>query len=78
MHLLAAAIRIYTLLLIARVLSSWLPPQGRENEVYRFLFAATEPVLAPFRRLLPPAGRLDYSPLVVLVILELIRRALGG
>jgi YggT family protein len=64
--------------LIARVLSSWLPPRSRENEVCRFLFAATEPVLAPLRRLLPPAAGLDFSPLVALVILELIRRGLRG
>ena len=78
MHLVAVAIRVYTFLLIARVLSSWLPPQHLGNEVYRFLFATTEPVLAPLRRLLPPAGGMDFSPLVALVVLELIRRALGG
>jgi YggT family protein len=78
MHLLGAAIRVYTFVLIARVLFSWLPPASRENEVYRFLLAATEPVLAPLRRILPPAGGLDFSPLVALVVLELIRRGLGG
>lgn len=78
MHLLAVAVRVYSLMLLVRVLFSWLPPRSRENEVYRFLLAATEPVLAPLRRLLPPAGGLDFSPLVALLILEVIRRGLGG
>lgn len=78
MDLLAAAVRIYTFLLIARVLFSWLPPRHRQSEVYRFLFAATEPVLGPLRRVLPPAGGMDFSPLVALVILEVVRRALLG
>jgi len=78
MDLLAAAVRIYTFLLIARVLFSWLPPRHWQSEVYRFLFAATEPVLGPLRRVLPPAGGMDFSPLVALVILELVRHALLG
>ena len=65
------------LVLIARTLASWLPPQHRENEVCRFLSAATEPVLAPLRRLLPPFGGLDFSPLLVLLVLEVIRQAIG-
>jgi YggT family protein len=73
---LAAAIRIYILIVIARVIFSWLPPQQRANEFYRFLFRITEPVLLPVRRLLPGAGGLDFSPFLVIVLLEVIRAAL--
>ena len=78
LSILAAATRIYMILLIVRSLFSWLPPRHRHNEFYRFLFAITEPVLAPARRILPPTGGMDFSPIVVIVILALITRLLGG
>ena len=57
--LLAVAVRVYAIMVIVRVLFSWLPPQSRRNEVYLFLFSATEPLLGPLRRALPPAGGFD-------------------
>jgi YggT family protein len=44
--------------------------------VARFLNIVTEPVLAPFRRLIPPAGNFDMSFLVVALIFEIILRPL--
>jgi YggT family protein len=38
----------------------------------------TEPVLGPFRRLIPPLGFLDISPIVVLLLLDLFQRAVAG
>ena len=73
---LAAAIHIYVIVLIVRVVFSWLPAEHRANEFYRFLFAITEPVLLPARRLLPAVGGFDVSPMLVIVLLELIRGAL--
>jgi YggT family protein len=46
------------------------------NSVYRFLEAVTRPVLAPFRRFIPPLGGVDVSPIVVVLILIGIRRFL--
>ena len=74
--LLDAAMRIYSLVILARVIFSWLPPQHRETEIYRFLFAITEPVLRPIRRLLPATSGWDFSPIVALIVLQVIRRAL--
>jgi YggT family protein len=66
---------IYELVIVARAIFSWLPPEHRENEFYRFFFALTEPVLRPVRRLLPVRHGIDFSPLLVIVLLEVIRRA---
>ena len=41
-----------------------------------FIVAMTEPILAPVRRLIPSTGMLDFSPLVVVLILGLLIRAL--
>lgn len=63
------------LLIFGRVIMSWVDPQGR-NQITAFLFQTTEPLLAPVRRLLPQTGMIDFSPLIVLLILGVIWRAL--
>ncbi len=45
------------------------------NRLLHFLIRATEPVLGPFRRVIPPMGFFDLSPLVVLFLLDLLQRA---
>jgi YggT family protein len=61
------------LLLIARVLMSWTNPRGGGGLV-AFIYQATEPILAPIRRVLPPTGGIDWSPLVAMLILGVIVR----
>lgn len=56
------------LLVLGRVLLSWINP-AFSGPVARFLFETTEPLLAPIRRLLPQSGTLDFSPLVLLLVL---------
>ena len=65
---------VFTMLIFLRVIFSWF-----RHEAYgltRFLFQSTEPVLAPIRRLLPSLGMLDLSPLVALLLIELLRSLL--
>ena len=59
----------YSAAIIAYAILSWFGPGGY-NPAARLLSAICEPVLAPVRRLLPPLGGLDLSPLVVLVLLQ--------
>jgi YggT family protein len=74
----AAAMRVYAAVILIRALLSWLPEERRENELCRFLDAISEPVLRPLRRILPPLGGLDLSPLVIIFALEVARRLLLG
>lgn len=78
MGLIVAAIRIYMFVMIARAVFSWLPPRARANEVYRFLYRITEPVLRPVRQVLPAMGGVDFSPLLVMILLAVLARALAG
>ncbi|MDD4776311.1 MAG: YggT family protein [Syntrophomonas sp.] len=39
----------------------------------RFVYDVTEPIMAPFRKLIPAAGGLDFSPIVVLLVLSLVQ-----
>ena len=61
------------LLILARVILSWVDPGGR-SRFGAFVFSTTEPILAPIRRILPPSGMFDWSPLIVLLILGAIMR----
>jgi YggT family protein len=64
------------LLILGRVLVSFVDPGGR-TRVGAFIVAMTEPILAPVRRLIPSTGMLDFSPLVVVLILGVLIRALA-
>ncbi len=69
---------VFELALVARALLSWFPlaPGGVMARISGFLATITEPVLAPVRRVLPRAGMLDLSFLVVLLTLEIVVRRL--
>lgn len=65
------------LLVLGRVLVSWIDPSAR-NAVSRYLVALTEPMLAPIRRLLPRTGMVDFSPLILMLGLGLLLRVVAG
>jgi YggT family protein len=65
-------IDIYSLIVLAAVVLSWLQLDPH-NPVVRFVWAATEPVLEPIRRALPSLGGIDFSPMILLFVLRLLR-----
>jgi YggT family protein len=74
-------LQLYTYVIIAAVIASWLVGFGIVNSynpiarsVLRALYALTEPVFGSVRRLLPAMGGLDLSPLVVLIIIFFLQR----
>jgi YggT family protein len=62
-------------LVFGRMIMSWVDPMGR-NQVSAFLIQATEPILAPVRRMLPQSGMIDWSGFIVLIVLGVLWRAL--
>ena len=77
MLLIAKLIDYYSVVVIVAVILSWLqlPPS---NQVVRITRMLTEPALAlaPIRRLVPSAGGIDFSPLILLVLLQILKGAL--
>lgn len=68
--------RILTLVVLADVLASYfLDPF---NSIRRFLDNLVQPLLDPIRRLLPPVGAIDFSPLILLILIQVIGRGLTG
>ncbi len=64
-------INAYSLVVFVRVIISWiqLPPN---NPIAHYSRVLTEPVLEPIRKLLPASGGLDFSPLILLLLLRFI------
>ena len=73
-YLLHAAVTTYTLALLVRAVLSWVAPYSR-HPVVVLLDSITEPVLRPLRALIPPAGGIDFSPIVAIVLLGLLEQA---
>lgn len=70
-HLLELCIWIYLGVIIIQVVISWISP-GAYSPVTVLIYQLTDPLLRPLRRLLPPTGGLDWSPLVAMVLLNLL------
>lgn len=64
------------LVILARILLSWFDPTGR-SRFSAFIISTTEPLLAPIRRMLPRTGMFDFSPLLVMIVLGVLLRAVG-
>ena len=71
--------RFLSLAILARVIISWLPMAGVRVDMYhpliRFLYQITDPILEPIRRF-TTFGMMDFSPIVALILLEIIRQIL--
>ncbi|MFH1514733.1 MAG: YggT family protein [bacterium] len=67
-------IQLYSLLIFIRVLMSWFPVDPR-NPAVETLFQLTDPYLNIFRKILPPAGGMDFSPIIALFVLQAIGKA---
>ena len=62
---------IYSVIMLVRVLSSWFQIDPY-NPMMRLLYQVTEPILAPIRRMLPQTGGIDFSPVVALILLQVL------
>jgi YggT family protein len=68
---------VYTLLIFFYIITSWIQVPYSLSGVQRFLRDVCEPYLRIFRRVLPPLGPLDLSPIVAIIVLVAIERLLA-
>lgn len=68
--------KLYSYLILARIFLSWIPVD-HYNPVVQFIYKITEPVLAPFRIILPLGSMgFDLSPIIVFFLLNLLQRSI--
>ena len=76
LDLVSLAIVIYIYIIIARAIISWVSPDPY-NPIVRFLYRVTEPVLRPVRERLPTSQvGLDFSPMIVILVLYFLKEFL--
>lgn len=73
-------IGVYILLIFAYIITSWirLPYSPTLSRVQRFLYDVCDPYLRIFRRVLPPLGPLDLSPIVAVFALVIVQQLLDA
>ena len=70
-RLVSAIIQLFVFLIVARAIGSFFI-RDWSTGIARFLWDVTEPVLAPVRSVLPPFSGIDFSPLVVIILLQVL------
>lgn len=79
--LLLIVLQLYSYVLLARALVSWIPNLDPYHPAVQFLYQITEPVLEPIRKIIPPLGGvMDISIIVAffaIIILEQLLRSLA-
>ncbi len=70
-HLIGYAIQFLGFAIFARSMLSWFPID-REGPIVQALVSITDPVLDPLRRVIPPIGMIDITPMVAMIVLFVI------
>ena len=70
-HLLRMILYIYLFIILIQVIISWVNPNAY-NPITAIMHQVSEPILKPIRRLVPSVGGLDFSPFIILVIINLL------
>lgn len=73
--LISTAFYVYSLMLVAYILMSWVPA-AQNSAIGRMLEKVCEPYLGIFRKFIPPIGMIDISPIVAIFLLNYIQRGL--
>lgn len=71
------ALKLYSYLLLGRIIMSWFSVDWYSMP-WRILHDLTEPVLGPFRKLIPPIGGMDFSPMIVFMVIQVLQMVLAG
>ena len=74
--LLASLVSLYSVIIFVRVLLTWIPGLDPYNPIVQFLHQITDPVMEPARRIIPPIGMIDISPIVVMVVMSILAQIL--
>jgi YggT family protein len=72
-QVIAGVIDIYRLIILVWCILSFFPRVDPRHPIVRALEQLTSPVLTPLRRMLPPVGGMDFSPLLALFLLEVVK-----
>ena len=70
-NFLSLLVEVLIMAILVRIILSWFS-RGRTNILTNIVFQITEPILVPLRRIIPKVGMLDFTPLVAIILLQLV------
>ncbi len=76
-YLVLLTLRLFVFAIIVRVLLSWLSPGGY-NPAMAVIYSITDPLMRPFRRIIPPLGGFDLSPIFAIILIGALTRIVSG
>lgn len=76
-YLILFTLRLFVFAIIVRVILSWLAPSGY-NPAMAIIYSITDPLLRPFRRIIPPMGGFDLSPIFAIILIGAMAIVVGG
>ena len=74
--ILVYSLRIFQILIIVRIVMSYVVSPGSSNPFVEMVRSATDPILRPIRSILPDTGMLDLSPMVAILLIQVLERVL--
>lgn len=82
MGLVILALSLYLYVLFARIILGWVTmfwtPPSSLTPVIRVIYDLTEPIMGFFRRIIPPIGGLDLSPIIIFIIIRVLIQTLSA
>ncbi|NJR39934.1 MAG: YggT family protein [Leptolyngbyaceae cyanobacterium CSU_1_4] len=75
---LAQFLQIYIVLLIIRILLTWFPTVDWSTPPFSWLSQITDPYLNLFRSIIPPLGGMDFSPMLAILLLQVVSGIIPG
>jgi len=72
--IISGVVQFYGFLIFAYVIMSWFPSRGIVADIYQVIGSIVEPYISIFRRVIPPMGTLDLSPMVAYFVLIVVSR----
>lgn len=74
----SALFELIKLMLILRILLTWFPNVNWWEQPFKFLREFTDPVLEPFKKMIPPVAGIDFSPIVLFILLNIAQKMILG
>ena len=71
-HIIDLCFQLYTVMLFVRILGSWVP-EFQQYKIMQFIAFYTDPYLNLFRKIIPPLGMIDISPIIAFFVLGIVR-----
>ena len=69
---------MFYILIILRIFMSWIPSIDWEQQPIKFVREVTDAYLDIFRRFVPPIGGLDFSPIIAIIVLQILQGFITG